>query len=248
MTRSHRTTTATTTLILALITASIVATDLAQTTPADAKIQASIPTNHTATDTATDTATELRSAALDTDQQNLVEFAYDRFTNAGLDLPATAIIFETDRNSCFGYGGVYVPSEHTVRICRPSETTMVHELAHAWIETNFTETDRRSFLQLRGLESWTEADQWDQRGAEHAAEIITWAIMDRNISIRWIETNTNGTTTETFKLHKLPNSSPDQLIAAYQHLTGNSPTDRIADDPRTQTTTTETASPEARRG
>ena len=184
-------------------------------------------------------------------QQELVDFAYGRFARADLELPTVTVVFPTDNNQCHGYGGVYLPAEHTVRICRPSKTTMVHELAHAWVETTLTNSGRHTFLQLRGLDTWTDAERWDQRGAEHAAEIITWALMDRNIAIRWIETNPDGTTAETSKLYKLPDSSPNELITAYEQLTGKSPTDRLPTDPladdRNQTTT-DSISPEARRG
>ena len=180
------------------------------------------------------------------EQQQLVDFAYERFVLAGLELPTVTIVFPTDQDQCHGYGGVYVPSERTVRICRPSQTTMVHELAHAWAETTLTDGDRQAFLHLRGLDSWTDADRWDQRGAEHAAEIISWALMDRNISIRWIETTPDGTTDDTTRLFKLPHSSPDELAVAFQHLTGGQPTNRLADD-LDHRSTNDTISPEARR-
>ena len=56
--------------------------------------------------------------------------------------------------------------------------------------------------------------------------------MDRNILIRWIETTADGRKVPDFRLFKLPDSSPDELIAAYELLTGDSPTDRLDDDPR----------------
>lgn len=185
--------------------------------------------------------------SLTSEQQELVDFARSRFALAGIDLPDVAIEFPADETACHGYGGVYLPTEHTVRICRPSKTTMVHELAHSWIETTFDEDDRRAFLAHRGLETWAGGSGWDERGAEHAAEIITWAIMDENISIRWVETNADGTTVETWRLYKLPDSSPDQLASAYRALTGNEPVLRIADDPRTVEPTPEPTSPEAQR-
>lgn len=182
-----------------------------------------------------------------TDEQELVDFAHSRFALIGIVLPDVHIEFPDDEAACHGYGGIYLPGELTVRICRPSKTTMIHELAHSWIETTFTDTDRNAFLEQRGLDTWAGGTQWDQRGAEHAAEIITWAAMDKNISVRWLDTNINGTTTETWRLYKLPNSNPDQLAAAYKHLTNHTPQLRLNDDPRHTQPTPQTTNPETRR-
>ena len=65
---------------------------------------------------------------------------------------------------------------------------------------------------------------------------------------RRVETDTQGTAAKTWRLYKLPNSSPDDLIAGYEQLTDKIPTDRIADDPRGRSTPTEKTSSEARPG
>lgn len=148
----------------------------------------------------------------------LLDDARSRFALAGLELPDVSVEFPSAESACYGFGGVYLPSELTVRICRPSASTMVHELAHAWVETTMNDSGRQAFLQLRGLETWTGGERWDERGAEQAAEILTWALMEENIAVRWIETNTDGTIDETTRLFKVPNSNPDQLVAAYQQL------------------------------
>ena len=59
-------------------------------------------------------------------------------------------------------------------------------------------------------------------------EIITWAVMDRDISVRWIETDAHGESRDTTRLYKVPNSSSDELISAYRQLTGNDPVARLA--------------------
>ena len=180
------------------------------------------------------------------EEQELVDFAYSRFALVGIKLPDVHIEFPDDEAACHGYGGVYLPSKTTVRICRPSKTTMVHELAHSWVETTLNTAERNAFLEQRGLDTWAGGTQWDERGAEHAAEIITWAAMDENISVRWIDTNSAGSPSETWKLFKIPNSNPDQLAAAFQLLTGDLPHLRLADDPRQNESAPETTNPEAR--
>jgi hypothetical protein len=181
------------------------------------------------------------------EEQELVDFAFTQFALAGLELPDFPITFPTEATACYGYGGVYLPSQQAVRICRPSKRTVIHELAHAWIETTISDSDRQTFLDMRGLDVWVGGGQWDQRGAEQAAEIITWAVMDRNISLSWIDINTHGTTTYSWRLAKIPDSNPDQLAAAYEQLTRQQPHSRIADDPRDQEPSAEAFSPEARR-
>jgi hypothetical protein len=193
------------------------------------------------------TVEESSSQELGIEDQELVDFAYSRFALVGIELPDVHIEFPDDETACFGYGGVYLPSKTTVRICRPSKTTMVHELAHSWVETTLNTAERNAFLEQRGLDTWAGGTEWDERGAEHAAEIITWAAMDENISVRWLETNIDGTTTDSWKLFKVPNSNPDQLAAAFELLTGDVPNLRLADDPHNTQPVAEMTSLEARR-
>lgn len=182
-----------------------------------------------------------------TEEQELVDFAYSRFALVGIELPAVRIEFPDDKAACHEFGGVYLPGETTVRICRPSRTTLIHELAHSWVETTLNATDRDAFLEERGLDTWAGGTQWDKRGAEHAAEIITWAVMEENISIPWLVTNPDGTFTRTWRLLKISQSDPDQLAAAFEQLTDDVPVLRLADDPRQADPALEMESPEARR-
>lgn len=183
--------------------------------------------------------------AFDVEQQMLVDFALERFERAGLELPSDLrITFPTDKASCFDYGGVYVRSKVEVRICRPSDTTMIHELAHAWIETTLTGEKRTEFMELRELDTWTGGEDWDTRGAEQSAEILTWALMDRDITHRWLVPGPNNTLVETFRLLKIDNSSYPELVEAYRLLTGAHPIDRHA--PVTSSSDV-SVSPEARR-
>ena len=184
---------------------------------------------------------------LSVEEQELVDFASSRFALVGIELPDVRIEFPDDEAACHGYGGVYVPSKTTVRICRPSKRTMIHELAHSWVETTLNTNERNAFLEQRGLDTWAGGTEWDERGAEHAAEVITWAAMDENMSVRWIDTNGDGSTSYSWRLLKIPNSNPDQLAAAFRLLTGETPRLRLDDDPRETEPAPEVTSPEARR-
>lgn len=189
----------------------------------------------------------ITARALTDEQQELVEQAQLLFRSAGLALPAVTIEFPTEPDLCFENGGVYIPKARTVRICRPSLKTMVHELAHSWVETTLTASERKRFLDLRELETWAGGEQWDERGAEHAAEIVTWAVLETDISVRWIYTNADGTTLDTTRLFKIAHTDHDELVSAYRQLTGELPLKRLADKAPNAEATDEIESPEARR-
>ena len=183
---------------------------------------------------------------LEPDERALVDHAFSLFAEAGIDWSRPDVEFG-DKDECLGFGGVYRISMDTVRICRPSIDTLVHELVHAMIETTLEEPDRNEFLELRGLDSWVGADEWDARGAEHAAEIITWAVMEEDITMPWIEEAGDGTTQWTRRLRKIPNSSSAELAVAYEQLTGMLPLRRLAPSTLRYPDVRDAMSPEALR-
>jgi len=156
-----------------------------------------------------------------TDRQwSMVAWARDRFEAAGLDLPPVDVTFPADRAGCHGTDGRW---EHRdgeadrIMVCithdKPTvedewqRRTLVHELAHAWAGSTLDETDRQHFLALRGLAAWNDpSDEWGRRGTEHAAEIISWGIIDQQIHL-W----------------KLPNATCPAMTAGYRLLTGMMP-------------------------
>lgn len=52
------------------------------------------------------------------------------------------------------------------------------------------------------------------------------------MSFRWLEIDADGTTIETWRPLKIPNSHPDLLATAYESLTRKVPHLRLADDRR----------------
>ena len=143
---------------------------------------------------------------------HVVEWAFDRFHAAGLDLPSMVVEFAHDRTTCGGNTAVAVhgASEPTIIVCADHASpdvvirrTLLHEMAHIWANAAVDDDTRRAFLDLRGLESWAEVPAWDERGSEHAAEIMMWALMD-----------------EELLMATIPDNSADELGAAYFLLTG----------------------------
>jgi hypothetical protein len=62
--------------------------------------------------------------------------------------------------------------------------TTLHELAHAWAESQLSTAEWAAFLELRGLDVWyDDRVARHERGMEHAAEVVSWGLMDEMIPI-----------------------------------------------------------------
>jgi len=148
-------------------------------------------------------------------QERLVQRAAGLFAEAGLDLPPVEIVHHPTDDGCFGRRGAHTTDgrRSTIHLCvdesgRDVEYLFLHELAHAWERKGVSDEQRSEFLRLRGLTEWRNDDpeRWHERGAEHAAEIMVWGLMDRPISIATLE-----------------HDSCAELRAAYEVLTGQAP-------------------------
>jgi hypothetical protein len=152
----------------------------------------------------------------------LTEWALARFDQAGLVLPPLVISFHDDRPGCGGNFGLYrsgAPAQVDIcgfnwdRFVVTAKKTMLHELAHAWIQHALTELARERFLDLRGLNTWGDDEfPWEEQGSEQAAEIIAWALMD-----------------EDLQLTRFRDADPAALSQAYAQLTGSLPPLRVLD-------------------
>ena len=97
------------------------------------------------------------------------------------------------------------------------------------------------------METWVGGERWAERGAEQAAEILAWGLMETDFSVRWFETNADGTISRTTRLLKIPSTNHDELLSAYRQLTGELPLKRLAEGPLDVDAVDETTSPEAQR-
>lgn len=114
-------------------------------------------------------------------QVAMVDWAIGRFETAGLTLPPLEVSFHPAPSGCMGNSGLYDAGRLDVctldQEAAYARKTIVHELAHAWIEGNVPAASRARFMRLRGVQSWNDGDQpWGLRGYEQAAEVITWFI------------------------------------------------------------------------
>ena len=79
---------------------------------------------------------------------------------------------------------------------------LLHEMGHAWIDENVTDSVRERFLEMRGLRAWNETTvPWDDRGYEHGAEIIAWGLGNR------------------YMAPSIPDRDPARLAAGFELLT-----------------------------
>lgn len=123
----------------------------------------------------------------DTDRgHRLVSWALERYRLAGLDVPQSHVRFHSGRDNCRGHLGLHIVEDgtHRIDVCVPAERdrerAVLHEFAHAWVRDNLSAADREAFLVERNLDAWNDSDvPWEQRGTEHAAEIIRWGLSER---------------------------------------------------------------------
>lgn len=144
------------------------------------------------------------------EQQAMARWAVGRFAAAGLSLPTLEIHLHADQKGCGGRLGNYLNG--VANVCGSHTDLMahrlvLHEMAHAWAEHNLSSDQRARFLELRGLTTWKDhTAEWSERGTEHAAEIMSWALGDQGTGI-----NTPS----------IPDNSIEELTDAYELLTGN---------------------------
>jgi hypothetical protein len=85
--------------------------------------------------------------------------------------------------------------------------TILHELGHVWSSQHVDGETQALFLAERGLEVWGDQGvPWHERGFEHAAEVMAWALLD-----------------EPFTVARIGSPSCDELAAAFRILTGVDP-------------------------
>ena len=111
-----------------------------------------------------------------------VVLAAQAFVEAGLALPPTVVVVHpADRCPIQGHaaGRAYPGRQmHRVVVCTTDPRVLIHELAHAWTFEHLGARDRTAFALMRELPTWDEpAHDWEDRAMEHAAEIITWAVL-----------------------------------------------------------------------
>jgi hypothetical protein len=139
------------------------------------------------------------TVGMTTDEQDAVARTVALFAEAGLQLPTLTIRRHHDMAGCNGHEGLHrIDGEASmIDICTTTsgeseQRTILHELSHAWAFHYLTPEHKEAFKQLRGWEHWLDYDsaEWEDNGAEQAAEIMVWALSDHPVQVIKIDGNT----------------------------------------------------------
>jgi hypothetical protein len=132
----------------------------------------------------------------DPDREALVAWSFGRFEAVGLDAPNVGQIVFEPSESCGEFSGVahletngntLYHCVHDIACGAPScdrftnvaKLSMLHELAHPWLEANLDQQQRQRLMDLTRTRIWEDrSSPWGDRGAEWAAEILAWGLLD----------------------------------------------------------------------
>ena len=168
--------------------------------------------------------------SLTDEQMALIDFASHRFETQRLALPHLDFVFHDSLSPCDGHKGRYWGERDLIEMCSLDKTTLVHEMAHAWVRANLTLADQERFMETRGLETWNDHEvAWQRRGTEHAAETIAWALMDNPHHVEWIEILPDGTKQVGHRILTI-DVEVEVLIENFHFFTGMSPVFRDASE------------------
>ncbi len=124
----------------------------------------------------------------DAKDEPAVDWALRRFRGAGLrDLPALEVHLHRSREACNGGLGLYYMNRIDLCTKESSEPYArkyaLHEIAHAWTETNVAAGMMRRFMEIRRVGAWNDKGvPWKERGTEQTAEIVTWGLGEGEIA------------------------------------------------------------------
>jgi len=163
-------------------------------------------------------------------------WGFGRFETALLDVPTIgSVTFTVHSKMCEDIRGLYRPTNRGIELelCIDERTAcwedpdadpdicaghcpahlpgvlaiILHEIAHAWLDTSIDGIDTERFLDHVELEEWRNRDlPWDQNGLEHAADTIAWGLMDRDI-----------------EMLRIGQPTPEALTVGFRILTGIDP-------------------------
>jgi hypothetical protein len=157
--------------------------------------------------------------------ERLLKWGLERFAHANLAPPLLRSATFAPVPACANVPGVVTEAENGAidlvlctdaqQACLPDRATcsefraadrlgMLHELGHAWLLDNLTDAAADDFLELNGLTDWLGVDTpWHRRGAEQAAEIIAWGLLEDQV-----------------RLVRIGDPPCAQIAAGYELLTG----------------------------
>jgi hypothetical protein len=145
-------------------------------------------------------------------EEQAVDWAFHRYGEAGLrNLPPLEVHLHRSNDDCRGGLGLYYAGR--IDLCTKDSSEpyqrkfALHEMAHAWTETNVPGDVLRAFMQRQRVAAWNDrSDPWKERGIEQAAEVVTWGLGEGEIAPL---------------LPEVPDA--ETLASLYEMLTGRAP-------------------------
>ncbi len=159
--------------------------------------------------------------------------SFDRFAAAGIPEPRFDLVkFEPSR-SCTNRSGRLIQDQDSrdLFLClfesdlcptQPAcevphlivRSSVLHELAHAWILDNVDGQAQEELLEMSGREIWDgETVTWPERGVEYAAEVLTWGLLE-----------------EPSRMVRIGQPDCAELLRAFRLLTGVDPLREACDE------------------
>lgn len=135
--------------------------------------------------------------------EELLTWGLQRFSDAGLAAPQLDRVTFSPSRSCEARSGRVLDdgTTRTLYVCMyeseacdateacsmpttSARVAVLHELGHAWMLDNITDETEAELLDLSGRSAWNDLDvPWVERGAEYAAEVMAWGLMDADVPV-----------------------------------------------------------------
>lgn len=113
-------------------------------------------------------------------QHRAVTEAIELYRDLGRGLPTLSVQIHPDKEACDGHGGMFRYSGSNLHIdfCSDQRYVILHELGHAWVHANVSDTDQDRYTDYRDLPTWNDwSYEWGQRAAEDAAFVLQQNLM-----------------------------------------------------------------------
>lgn len=149
--------------------------------------------------------------------REIVEWAVNRFAEAGLQLPDLTVSFPV---TCNGRAGQYFVGQSLVELCTVSKKLALHEFAHAWDDN--VSLDRDAFMERRGIDHWYESDG-PESGGEQLAKVIAWGLLETDTTWPASEYAGQPFDERPRRLIGVPDADREELATLFTSVVGVEP-------------------------
>ena len=175
-------------------------------------------------------------------QFELVQWAENRFSAAGLVVPQVVIEFHDQMEDCGNHAGIFYRESHSIRMCSMHKDVMLHELAHAWAEVNLSSLDRAHLVAPRPSDLGEPRLRVERAGNRaRRRDHQVGALGEEPVGPLYRPTSGQV----GFRLLTIDQSAPEQLLRDFRLMTGRDPVFRNVSEWADPEALPEVFSPEA---